>query len=150
MFKNKIIILSIVLVILIVSIILVSKSNKFIPPSFDDNARDFKKIPNEQGTIKVNEDYVFYIEGSPKIKDDKIYVNFYSLASKNIYLKVRVLQNDTIIAESGLLKSNEWIETIRLKETLFTSKRITYLIMAYEKDTYYSLGEVRLNFTLEG
>ena len=82
-------------------------------------------------------------------KDKYIYVNFYSLTNDKTYLKVRVLQDDVIIAESGLLKKNEFVEKLKMKRSLIESKRITYLVMSYEKDTYYSLGEVRLNPTLK-
>ena len=149
MFKNKIIILSVILIALVISIILVVKNNSFKPPRFDENAKSFEKVPDEEKVVKFDDNYAFYIEGSPKIKDNYIYINFYSLSGENTYLKVRILQDDNIIAESGLLKSNEYIEKVKINKSLSNSKKITYLIMSYEKDTYYSLGEIRLNSTLE-
>ena len=148
MFNKKVLILFVILIGLIIAIICIPKNNGFKPPSFDSTAKKFDKVPDENKVVKIGSDYSFYINGKPYIKDDYIYVDFYSLTSENIYLKVRVLQNDEIVAESGLLKSNESVEKIKLKKDL-NGKNISYLIMSYEKDTYYSLGEITLNLKLE-
>lgn len=147
--KKTVIILSTIIVIMIIGIIYFSMDKKFVPPKFEENAKTFEKVPNEDKIIRVNDDYAFYIDGIAKVKDKYIYVNFYSLTNDKTYLKVRVLQDDVIIAESGLLKKNEFVEKLKMKRLLIESKRITYLVMSYEKDTYYSLGEVRLNPTLK-
>ena len=147
--KKTVIILSTIIVIMIIGIIYFSIDKKFVPPKFEENAKTFEKVPNEDKIIRVNDDYAFYIDGIAKVKDKYIYVNFYSLTNDKTYLKVRVLQDDVIIAESGLLKKNEFVEKLKMKRSLIESKRITYLVMSYEKDTYYSLGEVRLNPTLK-
>ena len=149
MFNKKILILLVILVGLIISIICLIPNNEFKAPSFDHDAKSFKDVPNQNNVLKVNENYAFYIDGKPYVKDNHIYVNFYSLTSDNIFLKVRVFQDDNIIAESGLLKSNEWIEKLNLKKELSKTKKIKYMIMSYEKDTYYSMGEVQLNVQLE-
>lgn len=147
--KKTVIILSTIIVIMIIGIIYFSMDKKFVPPKFEENVKTFEKVPNEDKIIRVNDDYAFYIDGIAKVKDKYIYVNFYSLTNDKTYLKVRVLQDDVIIAESGLLKKNEFVEKLKMKRSLIESKRITYLVMSYEKDTYYSLGEVRLNPTLK-
>ncbi len=142
--NNKILIfLLIVSVVLIGLIIYLMDARNFHPPKFDKFAKPFEEAPTD--IIAVTNDYKFYIEGEPILKDGYLYINFYSLTSEDIYLKVRILENDNIISESGLIKSHEYLEKIKYSSE---SKRITYLVMSYEKDTYLSMGEVRLHAML--
>ncbi len=149
MFNKKIFILLIILIGLIIPIVYLTQNRGFKPPKFDETTKVFTTVPDKEKILKISDDYAFYIADSPYVKNDYIYVNFYSLTKSNIYLKVRVFQDDVIIAESGLIKNNEYLEKIKLKHELTKSSNVRYLIMSYEKDTYYSMGEVQLNFKME-
>ena len=142
--RKKELLLFIILVILIVIIIYLNNVTKFHPPKFDHNTVTFNTKP--ENIIKINDDYSFSINGNPEIKNNYLYINFYSLSSDNIYLKLRLLEGDEVKGESGLIKGNEYLERIKISK--LKGKKLTYLIMSYDKDTYYSMGEVRLNIDL--
>lgn len=150
--KNKIQkILVIILLILIIVIVMLKinlkNKTKFIKPPFEQNI--ITKIPDSieyDKFLNITKGYSFYIEPLPKISNNFLIINFAAHESNNIWLKVRILQNDEIIAESGLVKPGQYLEKIMLNgNTYLVDKEITYLIMGYEIDTYLSEGIVKLN-----
>lgn len=150
--KNKItIILSIILLILIMIIILlmVSIRNKstFKKPEFDKNA--IETIPSDleyqKKILNVTDNYSIYINPEPVIKNNSIILNLISLETNNIYIKVRVLNKNKKIAETGLIKPGQYLEKVKLDEELNVGDEIVYIIMGYEKDSYLSAGSVKLN-----
>ncbi len=148
---NRIKILAIILAILVVGLLIMVVPNlnkKFNKPSFDSNA---KKISDNTNYIDkvftIKDGYSFYIDGNPKLDGNNLFIDFYSNTSDDIYLKVRVLEDDKIIGESGLVQTGELLDHIHLNKTKVSGK-VYYLIMGYEKDTYYSAGEVNLNIKI--
>ena len=150
--KNKItIILSIILLILIMIIILlmVSIRNKstFKKPEFDKNA--IETIPSDleyqKKILNVTDNYSIYINPEPVIKNNSIILNLISLETNNILVKVRILNKDKIVAETGLIKPGQYLEKVKLDEELNVGDEIVYIIMGYEKDSYLSAGSVKLN-----
>ena len=125
-------------------IMLLTNNNDFKKPSFESNI--IKVNDNTEYTnnlITIRDGYSFYIEGSPEYKNNNLHINFYSNSDESIYLKVRVLKDDKVIGESGLIKTGELLKSLRIKN-LKVNDELTYLIMGYEKDTYYSAGELKL------
>ena len=143
--KKKITILSLILLVLIVIIFALLDARRFHPPKFEENAKVFENEP--EGLITVNDDYIFSINGNPTLSNNYLNINLYSLTSENIYIKVRIMQGDKIIGQSGLLKSHEYLDKLYVS-SINKSKGIQYVIMGYEKDTYYSMGEVTLNIKM--
>ena len=61
-------------------------------------------------------------------------------------IKIKVLDSKkTVIGESGLISPNSYLKNIVLSKQLMNKEKITIRVMNYEKDTYYSLGEVKLD-----
>lgn len=138
--------LSIILIILVVGLlglIYHYETHTFNKPNFE---KDIKKVNIEDykdEALTIAEGYSFFITHSPSIKDNYMYVDFVSLCDDNTYLKLRIFQGENIIGETGLIKSSERIEKVKISSEL-EKKDFVFLIMSYEKDTYLSLGEVKL------
>jgi len=144
---KRIKVLIIILCILVLGLVcmLLTNNNDFKKPSFESNAivlKDNSEYIDKVLTIKKG--YSLFIEGNPKYENGYLYINFYVNTDDNIFLKVRILDKDEIIGESGLLKTGEFLEKVKVKPMDYVGKELTYLIMGYEKDTYYSAGEVKL------
>ena len=151
--KNKMFIVLLCVLITLISVIVILSINlktktTFSKPKFDKSSS--VKIPDNlnynDSVLKVSDGYTFYIEALPKIKKDHLIVNFISLENNNIWIKVRVLNSkEEVVAESGLVKPGEFLNKIKLNKSISSGDDISYVIMGYEKDTYFSAGVVNLN-----
>lgn len=124
-----------------------NKSKTFVKPKFEINVK--KGIPEikEKETFKefeVSENYIVYMNGETKLKDNKLNVYFTSKDTNEIYVKLRVLKDNEVVGETGLLHPGEYVEYVKVK-SLKKNDKITLKIMGYEKDTYYSAGAMTLN-----
>lgn len=155
--KNKMtIILSLILLILIICIILlmVSIKNKssFKKPEFDKNV--VEKIPSkvdyQDKIIDITENYSIYINPQPIINNNNLIIDLISLETNNILIKVRVLKNDKIVAETGLIKPGQYLEKVKLKKKLAIDDEIVYVVMGYESESYLSAGNIKLNTRIGG
>lgn len=98
---------------------------KFTPPPFEETA--------QSGMPDVADVYLTNDEGN------------------KVWLKLRILdEEDNILAETGLLKPNEYVKTVTFDKIPKSGANIKLKIMAYEPDTYYSAGAVTLNTTVGG
>lgn len=149
--KNKgIIILFVILIVLISIIILlfssIEKKGKFVKPSFEEDVSAIPEyIDYENSIIEVSKGYNIYINPVPTINKDELVVNFISMSENNIWIKIRILRDDEIISESGLVKPGEYLESIKLNSKLNANDNIVYEIIGYEIDSYLSAGTIRLN-----
>ena len=151
--KNKnIIILTSILVILILIIILlifnIKNKSTFVKPKFESNVSTTipENIDYSSQTIDISNGYSIYIDGIPSIKEDKLVVNFISMKDNNVWIKIRILNEDEKnIAESGLVKPGEYLESIQIDKKLSKNDNITYEIIGYEIESYLSAGTVKLN-----
>ncbi len=155
--KNKVtIILSVVLLILIIIIVslMINIKNKstFKKPDYDKNA--IETIPTsldyQSKIINVTDNYSLYVEPSPTIKDNDLIINLISLETNNILIKVRVLNNDKVVAETGLIKPGQYLKNVKLNKKINVDDEIIYVIMGYEPDTYLSAGSIKLNTRIGG
>ncbi len=155
--KNKVtMVLSVILLILIIIIVLliinIKNKSTFKKPDFDKNA--IETIPTsldyQSKIINVTDNYSLYIEPSPTIKDNDLKINLISLETNNILIKVRVLNNDKVVAETGLIKPGQYLKNVKLKKKINVDDEIIYVIMGYEPDTYLSAGSIKLNTRIGG
>ena len=66
-----------------------------------------------------------------------------------MWLKVRILDvGGNILGETGLVRPGEYVQTVALTTIPKPGTPITLKIMAYEPDTYYSMGAGTLNTTV--
>lgn len=151
--KNKIIIgLTIILIILVSIIIflLISINNKkqFKMPEFDNSVTEIPEdLEYKKNTIKVNNDYIFYIEPTPKLdQNNNLKINIVSSENNKIWIKVRILNGKKeIIGETGLIRPGDYLAKVKLQQEMSVNDQITYKIMGYEKEKYTSAGTISLN-----
>jgi len=150
--KNKFVIILVGVLFILISIIIllfvsIERKNKFIEPAFDKNVSAIPKdIIYEPSVIEVSEGYNIYIDAVPSIKDNKLVVNFISLETNNIWIKIRLLnENEGIVGESGLVKPGEYLKSIILDKKINNNDKIIYEIIGYEIDSYLSAGTIKLN-----
>jgi len=151
--NNKMIIVLSTILVLLISVIIVLGINlvhktTFVKPIFDELSSS--KIPEDlnytKNVLEITKGYSIYIDVKPIIDNDYLIVNFVSLDTNNIWIKIRILDKDgSIVGESGLIKKGEHLEKIKLNKKVSINDKITYVIMGYEIDTYLSAGEVNLN-----
>lgn len=105
--------------------------------------------PSELGWTEVKQDdmpYRLYICGVCDVSDDgSVDVWFYNPDDNQALLTLNVYQDDDLLCETGFLKPGEYLESVQLSSVPADGSAITYQIVGYEPDTYYSLGNVSLN-----
>lgn len=132
----------------------------FVAPEFDSEAIEGLPDITDPESEKYREDYgkpypEEYQErltfstllcGKVTIVDGKADVYFTNPEENTLWMKLRVFDaNNNVIAETGLIKPNEYIKTITFDTIPENGTEIKMKIMTYEPDTYYSGGSVSLN-----
>lgn len=138
------------LITMIVVLVAANAKPPFVPPEFEVNAiigmPDANKV--EGYSILGQDDLGFKVGfcGKPELKDGKTYVYFANVKENNVWLKLRALdKDDNKIYDTGIIKPGQYIEYIELGENIKANDEITFKVMAYQPDTYYSEGAVLLN-----
>ena len=123
---------------------------EFVPPAFDSAAiqgtpdiSDPRAVGYSQLDAKA---YKVSICGLVKLNENKADVYFTNPDSNDVWLKLRILNKEgEIIAETGLVRPGEYLQTITFKTVPQKGDKIVIRVMSYEPDTYYSKGEASLN-----
>ena len=124
----------------------IAEKKTFIKPDFEGNV--VEGIPDiddfNKKVVPVKDGYNFYVNPIPVIKDGKLLVNFTSIESNEILLKLRIKDyNGNIVGETGILKAGQYVKYINV-DGISKGKEISYVVMGYEKDSYLSAGTVVL------
>ena len=123
---------------------------EFVPPEFDATAvRGVPKIVNPDSIGYTELDakaYKVSVCGRVEVNGNKADIYFTNPDSNSAWLKLRVLNaKGEVIAETGLVRPGEYIQTITFTKIPKTDDPITMRVMGYEPVTYYSVGEVSFN-----
>ena len=156
--KNQKLIIKITLVFVIIIIVIsliiflnsLSKKSGFIIPKIETNAIEGKPNNIKKKCIyqeaKVNDEYIVYLCAYPLLEERTLNIYFTSSEVNKGLIKVKVLDSENkVIGETGLINPDSYIKDISLNKDLKDKERITLRIMNYEKETYYSLGEIKLD-----
>ena len=121
----------------------------FTPPAFDANAQTgTPEVPDEswKQVFQPGMSFVAYICGKVVLQENTADVYFTNDFENEAWLKVRITDIDgNILAETGLIKPGEYLKSVTFTTVPAPGTEIAMRIMAYEPDTYYSLGAVTLN-----
>jgi hypothetical protein len=119
----------------------------FKKPEFDKNASEniASDLYYQNRIIKVTDNYSLYIDPEPIINNNSLIINLISMETNNIWIKVRVLKDKEVVAETGLIKPGQYLEKVQLKKKLDVNDEIVYMVMGYEKESYLSAGTIKLN-----
>jgi len=125
----------------------------FIKPPFEASAVEgLPDVPEAAGYHKISADgmpFSAYLCGNVTINANLITVYFTNPAENSVWLKLRILdENGVILGESGILRPNEYVESIMLSASLPDNTPIKMKIMAYEPNTYHSEGAVIVQTTV--
>lgn len=158
--------LVVALAFMIASLIAVNKVNsllnetapretlKFVPPSFSE---DFEygapKVPDDKvhsyrEIYKDGMTFTSYICGEVVVENGSADVYFTNPKGNSVWMKLRVFNsNGDVIAETGLIRPNEYIKSVKFDTIPEDGEKIVMKIMTYEPYTYESAGAVPLNTT---
>lgn len=157
--KASIPILSFLCILSVITMIIVicndSKNEvAFVPPSFDAEATvGTPEPPHELGWSEIYQDGMNYrvgICGNIVVYGDTADIYFSNAESNTVWLKLRVLdEQNNIICETGLIKPNEYIKSIKFDDETLNGGKVKMKIMAYEPETYYSEGSIVLTTNIK-
>ena len=154
--KNK---LSLLLIVCIVSIIFMlavlyikpqTVNQMFTPPPFETEVQTGIPVVDQKlGYTTLKNDSMSFslsICGKPIVVGDTSEIYLTNNEDNNVWIKLRVLdENSNILAETGLIKPDEYLKDIKFDVIPKDNDKIILKIMSYEIDTYYSMGTVSLN-----
>lgn len=129
------------------------KQGRFIPPKFEsktvlgaptvDDRLGWSEIYQEGMSFKA------YVCGNIIVDNKSADVYFTNVSDNTVWMKLRIIdENENILAETGLLKPDEYVKSIVFNIDPLEGIKIKLKIMAYEPFTYYSAGAVTLNTTI--
>lgn len=96
--------------------------------------------------MAVKEDYVVYLCATPKAEGDRLTLYFTCAPENTDLMKIRVFDEaGELLGESGLLTPGTYLPEVALSRALASGEMISIQVMAYEPETYYSGGSIRLN-----
>lgn len=136
---------------MLVALIMPRQTTKgdFTPPPFAANV--------QQGVPTVSKDLGWYTPQADGlsfkvstcreviIEDGKADIYFTNYESNDVWLMARIMdEKGNVLAESGIVKSGEYVQTIEFDKLPKNGQTIYYKVMAYEPDTYYSAGSITL------
>lgn len=131
-----------------------SERAEFIPPPFETAAQSGMPDITEESWTEVCQDGVDFSVHicCEVVLDGKTADIFFTNDDGNeVWMKLRIMdENDIILAETGLLKPNEYVRTVSFDTIPAKGTKIKLKILAYEPDTYYSAGTVTVNTTIGG
>ena len=141
--------LAIVVVAVIIGINL-QPSKEFVPPKFDSQASvGMPTVADNMGYREVYMDgmsFSSYVCGEVNIVNGKADIYFTNPEKNTLWMKLRIFDAaGNVIAETGLIKPNEYIKTVNFDKIPSNNSTIIMKIMSYEPDTYYSGGAVTLS-----
>lgn len=141
------------LAVMATALLLSGREPAFTPPPFDSAAlQGTPQVPEELqwGPIDAQV-YTASICGVLRPEDGQMDIWLTNPAENNVWLKLRVLDDEgELLGETGLLRPGEYVRSVALTSTPPPGSSVCLKLMAYEPDTYYSAGSVRLHTTVTG
>ncbi len=152
--KFIIIISAICLVAVVAMAIALSLSGKpakpqFTPPPFEAAAQVGTPTVEDTSWGKIYQSgmsFVAYMCGKVTVSGTGADLYFTNDKDNNAWLKLRITdEQGNIIAETGIIKPGEYLQTVQFTTVPTSGQQITMKIMGYEPETYHSIGSVVLN-----
>lgn len=127
------------------------ETGEFVPPPFEEAAESGTPTVADESYTRIFRDgmsFSAHVTGRVILTDGAADLWFTSDRENEVWLKLRILdEKGNILAETGLLKPGEYVKSVRFSTLPKDGERIRLKIMAYEKETYESVGAVTLNTT---
>ena len=119
----------------------------FTPPPFDVTAQQgVPEVSAELGWKDIDvTSFRFAACGALIPTDNSVDVWMTNYDSNGVWLKLRMLdENGNILGETGLIRPGEYVRSVQLTEIPAVGAAVTLKVMAYEPETYHSMGSVEL------
>lgn len=138
--------------VLLIVCLAVTSQPQFEPPPFDETAQaGIPTVSDELGWSELWQEGMEFklgVCGVVQVKDGAADV-FFTNVEGEAWLKLRVMdESGNILGETGLVKENMYVRTVQLAVPVEDEQKVAMKVMAYEPETYQSLGAVVLNTTL--
>ena len=125
---------------------------EFSPPAFDSAAvTGTPSVPANRGytPIEVEQGYRVFLCGEPQAIGDSAEVYFTSPTDNTVWLKLKLSDTDgNVLGETGVIKPGEYVQNMKLYDIPTASVAVKLTVIAYQPDTWYSMGTVGLNTNL--
>lgn len=133
------------------------KQEPFVPPAFEAAAvtgvlEETDELKALGWTVADAKDlpYAVRICGRVLVKEQTADLWFYNEPKSESWLKLRITDEEGIIlAETGLLKPGEYLQSVEFNRALADGETISMKIMGYEPETYHSVGAITLKTTVK-
>ncbi len=121
----------------------------FTPPPFEENAvMGEPTVPEGLGWSQLYQtgmSFRAWLCGNLTVEGNEGTVYLYNPSENEAWLKMRLYDEaGNLLAESGLLKPGEHLPTLHFDEPPAGGTTVIIKLMAYEPETYHSLGAVSL------
>ena len=124
----------------------------FTPPAFDANAQTGTPEVSDESWKEVYQpgmSFVAWVCGKVVLQENAADLYFTNDFDNEAWLKLRITDGQgNVLAETGLIKPGEYLKTVTFTTVPAVGAEIAIKIMAYEPETYYSMGAVTLNTTV--
>jgi hypothetical protein len=150
--RKQIVILAIVVTLLValcvVAAFLALGNREFTPPPFDEAAEAGTPTVTDPdgryGTATVEEGYSVGLCATPLYKDGALSLYFTCPSTNRAWMLVKIYdEKGRLLGQSGLVRPGEYLSEVALSRAP-TGEKLTVHVLAYEPDTYYSLGTAKL------
>jgi len=128
----------------------------YVPPAWEENAVSGVPEPEESlnfGTIEVDGGFSFALAGTMyQQKDGSLLLYFTNPEDSGVLMMCEICEKSTgeILYQSGLLSPGQYVGRLRPQHTLKNEAIIIEMkVYGFEPETYYSMGTVTLENTLQ-
>lgn len=125
----------------------------FTPPAFDSAAMTgMPEVPESLGysPLEVEQFFMAYVCGKLTVNGSNVDVYFTSPETNEVWLLLRVTdEKGKILGETGIIRPGEYVKTLRLKTVPDKETNVKLKIIAFQPETYISMGTVGLNTKLK-
>lgn len=133
-------------VLTVIALIVSGKPDK-TPPFYqltDDSVMGYPSVTDEQQLYIIsncNQNFQAYVCRNALIKGKTLSVGFTNPAESRVLMQLYIYgENGRYLGKSGLLKEENHIMDVQLERKPKDGEVLTYKVVCYEYDTYYSAG----------
>ena len=138
--------------VLLLVCIAVTSGPRFSPPPFEESAQEgLPTVPEGLGWEELWQEGMEFkaaVCGVVIVRDGVAEVNFAN-TSDAAWLRLRVFDEEgNLLGETGLLKEHTYVPSVQLTTPVEDGQKISMKVMAYQPETYQSLGAINMNTAL--
>ena len=125
---------------------------QFIPPAFETSAvNGVPDVPDGLGWNEVDAAiYKVSVCGNLTLKENTVDIWLTNPNSNAVWITLRILDTvGNILGETGLIRPGEYVISVVLNRIPNRGIPVSLKIMAYEPETYHSVGAVLLNTVIQ-